>query len=359
MPSPKKFYTDMAGVLIPFATFAGGLTLATQFIITCPCSRLQGILAMASYLLLAAPLYLLSIYLLLYRAEGPPGGGDGGDGDGGLIDNMNFADYWQHAIVVCQFIVAGALICGGFAFIGAALLVAQTDAKGVAPAGVALLSVAIFVCMLAGIFIPCRGPFTELHVQYQWLPGTRQKVIFTCFVIVLLELAPAGAAIIVSGIKLSKMPVHWGCNFYSGNDPMTNSALSSCQSLHGILSTTPPIPDVTIGTVTIGSVLASVPTPVVALSISSLSIPTPLVNINSLIIPTPSLDVTLAISGNIPTPIITVASVIVSFPSTVEILDPPSVIEVQVDAIGSFNCTGQNVECSNNLTANVGVLSRT
>jgi hypothetical protein len=75
MPHPKKFYTDMAGVLIPLATFAGGLTLATQFIIPCPGSRLEALLQMASQLFLATPIVLLAIYLFLYRKADLEAGG--------------------------------------------------------------------------------------------------------------------------------------------------------------------------------------------------------------------------------------------------------------------------------------------
>jgi len=62
----KKFYTDMASILIPLAIFAGGITLATQFIIQCPNTRLQALLALASQLFLATPLALLPVYLVLY-----------------------------------------------------------------------------------------------------------------------------------------------------------------------------------------------------------------------------------------------------------------------------------------------------
>ena len=62
----KKFYTDMASILIPLAIFAGGMTLATQFIIQYPNTRLQALLALASQLFLATPLTLLPVYLVLY-----------------------------------------------------------------------------------------------------------------------------------------------------------------------------------------------------------------------------------------------------------------------------------------------------
>jgi hypothetical protein len=105
VPSPKKFYTDMAAVLIPLATFAGGLTLATQFIIGCPGSRLEALLAMASQLFLAVPLVLLSIYLLLYRKP----------------DNGTFDKSWQHGLVAGRFIIAGIMLGAAFLLLGAAL----------------------------------------------------------------------------------------------------------------------------------------------------------------------------------------------------------------------------------------------
>src|SRR5947209_6757285 len=51
--SGQKVLSRMAGTLIPLATFAGGITIAAQFIIICPESRLQALPALASQLFLA------------------------------------------------------------------------------------------------------------------------------------------------------------------------------------------------------------------------------------------------------------------------------------------------------------------
>jgi len=110
----KKFYTDMASILIPLAIFAGGITLATQFIIQCPNTRLQALLALASQLFLATPLSLLPVYLVLY----------------GLKDEDSISyESQRHAFVCTQFVISGILLSAAFVLLGTAIYVADETEK--------------------------------------------------------------------------------------------------------------------------------------------------------------------------------------------------------------------------------------
>ena len=153
LPAFKKFYTDMAGTLIPLATFAGGLTLATQFIIKCPQSRLQSLLALAAQLFLATPLALLPVYLLLY-----------GLGDQGVVKY----DSKTHAVVCTQFVISGVMLSAGFVLIGTAIYVAEEPPKMIGSWGLGLLGLLLFLGIMAGLVR------TKL---WKWVPGLGSNTI--------------------------------------------------------------------------------------------------------------------------------------------------------------------------------------
>jgi hypothetical protein len=135
---PKKFYTDMVGVVAPLATFAGGLTLATQFIIQCPDSRLQALLALASQLFLASPLGCLLIYVLLYG-----------------FDEKEDIEGRRRTFVVAQFFIVALFLLTAFVILSVAIMVAGKTAVGVN--GIVLLGLVIIGCVLAGIGIYATG----------------------------------------------------------------------------------------------------------------------------------------------------------------------------------------------------------
>ncbi|KAE8412387.1 hypothetical protein BDV36DRAFT_300956 [Aspergillus pseudocaelatus] len=107
----KKFYTEVAGVAAPLATFAGGLTLATQFIITCPDSRLEALLSLASQFFLASALGLFLIYMLLY----------------GFEENVHIKNH-RRKLVFTQLFLVAIFMCIAFILLAVAIMVAgRTD----------------------------------------------------------------------------------------------------------------------------------------------------------------------------------------------------------------------------------------
>jgi hypothetical protein len=277
LASPKKFYTDMAAVLIPLATFAGSIALGTQFVITCPCSRFEPLLGLASQLLLAAPFILLSVYLLLYRSK---------------ENHVPFRFTWQHHFTILQFIAAGIFIAAGFVLLGAALYTAQPRHALYGVLGLVLFSSVISVAIFAGI-VMIVTPGTPIHDghphHWVWKDNTKdweQKwgTFFSIGAIVIFfaELALAFALVGESSVHAVRQPVQFGCNpiqTYNTSVPLasltTYSEITSCQKSYGIY--TSPFGE--------NSNTAPVQT-VTALSVVTFSIPTP-------VVPTPSLTVTI------------------------------------------------------------------
>lgn len=136
-PAEKKQYTDIASVMASLATFAGAVTLATLFILNCPDSRLQALLALATQLLLASPLALVVAYLLLY----------------GLFDN-DYVVKERHILVNCQFVIVGIMMAAAFLLLGSALLVLLDDVIG--GIGLVLLVVIVLFTLGIGFLILCR-----------------------------------------------------------------------------------------------------------------------------------------------------------------------------------------------------------
>jgi hypothetical protein len=109
----KKFDTDMAGVVAPLATFAGGPTLGTQLLIQCPDSTLEALLTMASQFFLATPLACLLVFPLLY----------------GLSDK-DHAGEQRRNLVKYQFVIIGLYMAIAFMVLAVAIVVAaQTHGK--------------------------------------------------------------------------------------------------------------------------------------------------------------------------------------------------------------------------------------
>jgi hypothetical protein len=132
----KKFYTDMASILIPLAIFAGGITLATQFIIQCPNTRLQALLALASQLFLATPLALLPVYLVLY----------------GLKDEDSISyESQRHAFVCTQFVISGTMLSAAFVLLGTAIYVADETEKAIGSWGLGLLALLLLLAIATGM----------------------------------------------------------------------------------------------------------------------------------------------------------------------------------------------------------------
>lgn len=139
----KKFYTEIAGVAAPLATFAGGLTIATQFIITCPESRLEALLALASQFFLASALGLFLIYILLY----------------GLDEDDHIQDQRRY-LVFSQLLLVAIFMCVAFILLAVAIMVAGQRDVGIS--GIALMGtiVASFITMEASILWTDHGVAT-------------------------------------------------------------------------------------------------------------------------------------------------------------------------------------------------------
>jgi hypothetical protein len=131
----KKDYTDMAGALIALSTFAGGLTIATQFIAQCPGTRVEALLAMASQLFLGTPLCLMTVYLYLY----------------GVNDDIKVSYRSSlHAFIVVQFTISGLLLSTAFVLLGTAILAAEVDDKVIGAFGLVLLGLFLVIGVVAG-----------------------------------------------------------------------------------------------------------------------------------------------------------------------------------------------------------------
>jgi hypothetical protein len=207
----------MAGILILLATFAGALTLSTQFSLDCPCSRFKALLSLGSQTFLAAPLVLLSEYLLLYRG-----------------DDRDSLKTWEHTMIVTQFIVAGLLICSGFVLLGAAIYTAQPGSERWQWNGIWGLTLLCWVSLLAIIsgVLYCTGvgkvrtAFSRAHSCT--FPGIWPTVF--CAILLVTELSVLGLLLGMGGWVAASAPIQHGCNVEvgSGASESRSIALSSC-----------------------------------------------------------------------------------------------------------------------------------
>ena len=259
--SYNKSYSDIAGLLVTFATFAGGLTLSTQFVITCPCSRLEALLELASQLLLAAPFVLLSIYLLLYKID-----------DGSIPDFQA----WRGLLIICQFFFAGFLIAAGFLVLSVALFSANSEPFAYSQAGIAFFALILLITILAGIWAAGIRLPEEKPKQSDCRPLSFIAVIIVC------ELVVACVFIAYSATNVTDQPVHFGCNPIQTlriSAPLKSftryASITSCQKSYGIY--TSPVEDITTTTTlplvtTTTNITISVPTPIVPSIIFSTSV---------------------------------------------------------------------------------------
>jgi hypothetical protein len=126
----EVLHRHSASILIPLAIFAGGNTLATQFIIQCPNTRLQALLALASRLFLATPLALLPVYLVLY----------------GLKDEGSISyESQRHAFVCTQLVISGIMLSTAFVLLGTAIYVADETEKTIGSWGLGLLTLLLLL----------------------------------------------------------------------------------------------------------------------------------------------------------------------------------------------------------------------
>jgi hypothetical protein len=134
---PKSAYTQIVDAVIPVATFAGGITLATQLIIQCPDSRLQALLATSSQLFLNVPLVLITIHIVLYgkKDEDPVG---------------EFMEY--RPFIIAQFAVAGVETAIAFVLLSVAIYVADTSHNTVGIWGICLTGISVITGILTTLY---------------------------------------------------------------------------------------------------------------------------------------------------------------------------------------------------------------
>jgi hypothetical protein len=130
----QKVYAAVSAILFQLATFAGGLTFATQFIITCSESRLQILLGIASQLFLGSLLGLVVVFFLMYGfGENEP-----------LPPNV-------HAAVLVQFMIVGIMNIAAFVLLVVSVLVAGNVTSGIF--GLVLLGVFVIGSVVLGIMV--------------------------------------------------------------------------------------------------------------------------------------------------------------------------------------------------------------
>ena len=320
----RKSYIDMAALLITFATFAGGLTLTSQFVITCPCSRLEALLELAAQLLLAAPFVLLSIYLLLYRSNAAV-----------VPDDQP----WERLLVVCQFIVAAVLIGTGFLVLSVALFTAHSAHSAFSVAGILFFAFIVFATILAGLITSWQhhGP----------LPGWRAEwpSYIAFFIVLLSELAVACVLIGLSGRNARDQPVQFGCNpiqTSSTDAPpawsISSASVTSCQKAYGIY-TSPPADNTSPTPASIST------TTVYELTVFNISIPT-------IIVPTPVIPTPIVPTPIIPTPVITIT--IDEVRGTIPTTNKP-LVTVNVDVDWNMECVGLSgkIDCTADVTVEI------
>ena len=127
---PKKIYTELASVMAPVSTFAGGFTLATLFSVHRH-SYLGALLSLATQLFLISPLGLLFIYLLLY----------------GIPKDGQITGY-RHLLVVAQFTIIGIFL--SIAFILLSFAVKEKVETRIGTVGVLLMCLVVFGFLILG-----------------------------------------------------------------------------------------------------------------------------------------------------------------------------------------------------------------
>ncbi|KAH6999475.1 hypothetical protein EDB80DRAFT_724739 [Ilyonectria destructans] len=133
----RSTYTNLADAITPIATFAGGFTLATQVIVSCPNTRLQALLSTASQLFLDIPLVLLVVHIVLYGKED--------------ADPIHRARGYR-AFIMGQFFVAGVLLITAFLLLTFAIYAADTSRRSATVWGIVLMSLTATITILASFY---------------------------------------------------------------------------------------------------------------------------------------------------------------------------------------------------------------
>ncbi len=136
---PQKEYSAVVNAIATLTTFAGSLTLASQFVITCPGSRLQVLLGLASQLFLASLMGVMVVFFLIY----------------GFDEGNPVPGIW-HFLIVIQFVLVGFMEITAFLLLSIAILVAGNLVTGVW--GLVLISVMVVGTFVVGATVWCRGP---------------------------------------------------------------------------------------------------------------------------------------------------------------------------------------------------------
>jgi hypothetical protein len=105
---------DVINVLAPLNTFAGALTLATQFVLPCTEDTLQALFVLASELYLSSLVALVTVFLLLY----------------GFWDGDTITDY-RHTLIIDQFTIIGMSMFAAFIVLEVSIIIAANRAIGI------------------------------------------------------------------------------------------------------------------------------------------------------------------------------------------------------------------------------------
>ncbi|KAL2809053.1 hypothetical protein BJX63DRAFT_435535 [Aspergillus granulosus] len=130
----KKSYTDLSTVLILLSTFAGAVTLQTQFSLpeSCNGSRVRTLMAFASQFFLMCPISVFSIFVTLHNRE----------------DNV-VIETGKHEFLQFQFAITGVMIVTGFLLLNVAVQYAGGYYLG--SAGLALTATFILVTVFSSV----------------------------------------------------------------------------------------------------------------------------------------------------------------------------------------------------------------
>ncbi|KAJ5099956.1 hypothetical protein N7532_006957 [Penicillium argentinense] len=130
----KKIYTDLATVLILLSTFAGAVTLQTQFALpdNCNGSRARTLVAFSSQFFLTSPIAVFAIFMSLH----------------GYNEN-DLIEAGRHEFIQCQFALTGIMIIAGFLLLNVATIF--TGGNYLGPSGTALMGLFILATIAWGV----------------------------------------------------------------------------------------------------------------------------------------------------------------------------------------------------------------
>lgn len=130
----KRFYSDLAQVLILLSTFAGAVTLQTQFALpdTCNGSRARTLVAFSSQFFLTSPIAVFAIFMSLHGYE-----------------ENDLIEAGRHEFIQCQFALTGIMIIAGFLLLNIATI--YTGGNYLGPSGTVLMGLFILATIAWGI----------------------------------------------------------------------------------------------------------------------------------------------------------------------------------------------------------------